>query len=336
MDNETNNELEENETEDRSQDSLESNDTKEDNSSTVIDSTDPSDNVSSPPPQEPRKKRSLKHLFGKLNLYILCFGLILCVSIFVAVIAYIDNKGSSTSTNISSNSLSASTLAQLANTNATVGSTGQLLNVESSAVFAGQVLARQDLDVAGNLNVGGTLGLNNLSVAGTSQFGQAQINKTLSVAGDSNLQGQVTINNALQVSGAGNFSGALSTPQLTTTNLQLNGDLDLTHHISAGGTSPTKLNGNALGSGGTASISGSDTAGSIAINTGGSPAAGCFVTINFNAKFNTTPHVLVTPIGSAAGGLAYYVDRSSTDLSICDNTNPPANASFGFDYFVVD
>jgi cytoskeletal protein CcmA (bactofilin family) len=186
------------------------------------------------------------------------------------------------------------------------------------------------------LQIGGTLALSNLTVSGTSQFGQATVNQNLAVAGNTAIQGATTIAKSLQVNGSGTFSGSLSAPQITTPSLQLNGDLVLTHHISVGGSTPTRSGGTALGSGGSVSVSGSDTAGSITINTGSNPAAGCFVTITFTTKYNATPHVLATPIDSAAGGLSYYITRSTTNFSICDSTTPPAGSSFGFDYFVLD
>jgi hypothetical protein len=83
-------------------------------------------------------------------------------------------------------------------------------------------------------------------------------------------------------------------------------------------------------------VSGSDTAGFININTGGAPSAGCFITVNFASRFNSTPRVLVTPVGSDSGALNYYVNRSSTSFSVCVATVPPAFASFGFDYFVLN
>jgi cytoskeletal protein CcmA (bactofilin family) len=297
----------------------------------------PSEGGESPEPSQHHKSvlaRLIKFI-SNINLYLSLFVLIIIIGVFITIVSYLESKNSSTTTNINSKSLSAGTLAQLANTNATVGSNGQILNVESSAVFAGQVLVRQGLDVAGNLNVGGTLVLNSIAVTGSSQFSQTNINKGLSVAGDSNFQGNTTVNKDLQVGGSGTFSGDLSAPQLTTSSLQLNGDLILNHHLTASGSTPSRTNGEALGSGGTSSVSGSDTAGSIAINTGSNAAAGCFMTINFSSPFSAIPHVIVTPIGANAGGLSYYVNRNTTSFSVCDDTAPPANASFGFDYFVV-
>ncbi len=308
--------------------------------STVSPSPTPSPTTTAPAPsqtpepllQKPGRFRRLRQRF---NIYLLLFGFVLAVAIIIILVAYLESRQSTTG-NVPTQNLSQSTLQQLANSNATVGSNQSVLNVESSAVFAGQVLVRQNLEVAGNLQIGGTVALSNITVNGTSQFGQVNVNKNLAVAGDTAIQGAATISKSLQVSGSGTFSGTLSAPQVTTSTLQLNGDLVLTHHISAGGSTPSRSNGPALGSGGTSSVSGSDTAGSITINTGGSPAAGCFITVTFASAYGATPHVLVTPIGSAAAGLNYYVNRSTTSFSVCDASVPPAGSSFGFDYFIVD
>ncbi len=277
-----------------------------------------------------------RRIIARVNVYLLLLVIILLVSITIIMAAYLNSKHASSKANLTSQNLSASTLAQLANSDATVGNVNQILNIESSAIFAGKVLIRQGLDVAGNLNIGGALSLNNLTVSGTSQFGQAQINKDLQVAGNTSLQGAVTIAKNLQVNGGGNFSGPISAPQITASSLQLNGDLILTHHITTGGSLPSHAGDNALGIGGTSSISGSDTAGTININTGSNTAAGCFVKVNFAAHYASTPHILLTPIGSSAGGLSYYVNRTANGFSVCDATVPPAGSSFGFDYFVIN
>jgi cytoskeletal protein CcmA (bactofilin family) len=281
-----------------------------------------------------KKSKSLKKLRQRFNILILMFGFIVVVALGIILVAYSQSKKSS-SNNIQTQSLSQSTLEQLANNDATVGSSKSILNVQSSAVFAGQVLVKQNLEVAGNLQIGGTVALSNIAVSGTSQLGQVTISKNLAVTGDTAIQGSSTIAKSLQVNGNGSFGGTLTAPQIVTPSLQLNGDLVLTHHINIGGGTPNRSGGSALGSGGSVSVSGSDTAGSTTINTGGGPAAGCFVTITFTNQFAVTPYILVTPIGSSAGGLSYYVNASTTGFSICDASPPPPGASFGFDYFVV-
>ena len=289
----------------------------------------------SQPPKKPKRKGPLPRWFGGANIYILSLALIIVVALVAMTIAYLHSREAASNHNIKSQDLSQSTLNQLANSDVTVGDAKQTLNVQSNAVFAGQVLIRSNLEVAGKLQIGNSLSLPGIAVSGTSLLDEVQVNKDLAVAGDTALQGQLTVQKSLNVTGNGTF-GSLSATQLTVNTLLLNGDLKLTHHISAGGVNPGRSNGGALGSGGTSSVSGSDTAGSITINTGGGPSAGCLVTVNFSSRFNSTPHVVITPVGSAAAGLNYYINRSTSNFSVCTTNAPPAGASFGFDYVAID
>lgn len=284
--------------------------------------------------RKPFGKRILDRLLG-FNIYLLLFIFVLIIAALIIFLTYNYSRKQSGENKVNTTSLSQDTLDKLANSDATVGSSGQVLSVQSSAVFAGKVLARSDLEVAGNLRLGGSLNLPNIVVNDTANLGQATVSKNLAVTGNIAVQGQQTIAGALQVGGTGRFTGALSAPQISTNSLQLNGDFVLTRHLTIGGGTPSRSNGTALGSGGTASVSGSDTAGSVSINTGGGPGAGCFITVTFTSRYSSTPRVLVTPVGSAAGGLAFYINRSTTNFSICTSNAPPANASFGFDYFVA-
>lgn len=302
----------------------------------IVDATSTS-GVQAPGELDPKKgKKSLKQRLSAFNLYFLLFLLILVLAGAIAMIAYFQSKSASNTATLKSDTLTQQSLQQVASSDASIGNAQQVLNVQSSAVFAGKVLIRDGLEVAGNLQIGGTVALSNITVSGTSQLGQVQISKNLSVAGDTALQGAVSITKSIQVNGGGTFNGPVSAPQITTSSLQLNSDLVLTRHIITGGGTPGRSNGVALGSGGTSSVSGSDTGGSITINTGSNPPAGCFVTITFTAKYNSVPHVLLTPVGSAGGGLAYYINRDTSGFTICDASPPPAGSSFGFDYFVVN
>src|SRR5690606_26012408 len=131
----------------------------------------------------------------------------------------------------------------------------------------------------------------------TSSFDQIQGN-SISISGDANIQGQLTVQQTLTTTGGASFGGPISAPQITVQSFQLTGDLQIIRHIDAGGGTPGKSDGNALGAGGTSSVSGTDTAGTITINTGGGPGPGCMITVIFAQPFNGTPHVVVTPVGS--------------------------------------
>ncbi len=302
---------------------------------TIVDATKSSGD-SQPSAPAPKPVHGLKKLMRVLNIYLLLFVFILVIAGVIIGVAYFQSKKQSSSGVVQSQNLSQKTLEQLASSDAQVGDAKQVLNVQSNAIFAGKVLVRDSLEVAGSIQVGGTVTLTNLNVTGATNFEQTQVSKNLSVGGDAAIQGSVTVQRSLQVNGGGTFNGPVAAPQITTSVFQLNGDLTLTHHIIAGGPSPSRSNGPALGSGGSSSVSGSDTSGTLNVNTGGGTGNGCFATISFAQRYNGTPHVIVTPVGADAGALDYYVTRTSSSFSICDASAPPSGVSFSFDYFVVD
>lgn len=284
---------------------------------------------------EAKKLPFFKRLLKGTNIYLLLFILLLVIAGIIATAVYLSSKKAADNS-VPTQTLSQDALKQLATSDVTVGQPKQTLSVQSNAIFSGKVLVRDSLEVAGTIQVGGSLNVPGITVSGNSIFEQIQINKGLSVAGDTSVQGQMTVAKNLTVGGGGTFGGAVSAPQINVNTLQLNGNLTLTKHISAGGATPSRSNGDALGSGGTTAVSGSDIAGSVNVNTGSGPNAGCFATINFTTKYNSTPRVIVTPIGSAAANLAYYINRTTSNFSICAANTPPSNASFGFDYFIVE
>jgi len=283
-----------------------------------------------------KSKSPLSKFFARFNIYLLLFALLLLIAGVVAFVSYQKDKANfAKKENINNQPLSDEVLEQLRQTDVTVGDPKQILSVESNAIFAGQVLIKGNLEVAGQIKSGVPVSLSSLNVSGTTTFGKIQGGE-LQITGNSTIQGQLNVQKGLTVAGSASVSGLLSAAQLNIQNLEVSGDLKINRHIDAGGGTPGRSNGSALGAGGTSSISGTDTAGTVAINTGGGPPAGCLVNVTFNQRYNGTPHVVVSPVGSAGGGLGYYVNRSNTGFSICTVTAPPAGQSFAFDYIVID
>ncbi len=284
---------------------------------------------------KPKKRLNIQSLISRINIYLLVFILIVVLAAVVVFIGVQRSKKEAVTPTISTQKLTQEELEKLQSTESKVGGAKQTLSIESNAIFTGKVLLRDSLDVAGTLKVGSSLTVPGLNVSGSSTFDQVLANK-MSITGDATVQGQLNVQKNLVISGGATFGGQVSAPQLTIQSLQLNGDLTLSRHIDAAGGTPGMSSGSALGSGGTSSVSGTDTAGTLTINTGGGPGAGCFATLTFAQKFNTTPHVVITPVGSGAAGINYYVNRSSTSFSICTTNSAPAGASFSFDYIVID
>jgi hypothetical protein len=298
----------------------------------------PSNGVGGSPrqtPEEPKRpRRSLREVIAHSNIYLLIFIILLLAMGVGATALFFREKSVNDAHNLTPQSLSTEELNQLANSGVTVGDPKQVLTVQSNSIFTGKLLVRSDLEVAGKLIVGSSLSLTGVTVSGNSIFDDVQITRSLSVNGNTSVQGKLTAQ-SLATSGSASFGGTVTSSALVTNRLSLNGDLVLTRHIAIGGASPSRSNGGALGSGGTSSVSGSDSAGSIRINTGGSPSAGCFITVNFTQVFDS-PHVVVTPVGSSGGSIDYYVTRSSGKFSLCTSSAPGAHKNFSFDYIVLD
>jgi cytoskeletal protein CcmA (bactofilin family) len=282
-----------------------------------------------------------KNLFQKVsgivsgvNIYILLFILVLLLAGIAAFASYRANKNA-VNPNISGQTLSDKDLQNLKNNDTTVGDVKQTLTIASNAIFNGKVLVKDSLDVAGTIRVGSTLSLPGISVSGTSSFENVQVGNNLSVAGNAAVQGTLTVQKNISVGGGASFAGTISAPALSIDRLIINQNLQLNRHIEAGGGTPGISRGPAMGGAGTVSINGSDTAGTVTLNFASS-ASGTLANINFVIGFNQTPHVVITPVGSACSGLNYYVNRSTSGFSIATSSNTPNGGSCSFDYIVMD
>lgn len=298
----------------------------------------------SPPPTLPNnkkpekiKRRWFKRIIDHFNIYLLLFVALILIAIAVIVFSLVQNRNSNNNSQleVTTEPLSEEILDQLRQTDVKVGNPKQILSIESNAVFAGKVLVKDTLEVASSINAGGSINTPSLNVSGSSAMNQLQANQ-LQITGDASIQGSMNVQNNLTVSGSGTFNGGLTASSLNIQNLNIDGDLQFNRHITPSGGNPSKSDGNALGAGGTSSVSGTDTAGTVTINTGGNPASGCFITVNFTQGFNGTPHVVITPVGSGAAGLNYYINRSGDNFSICSTNPAPGSQNLMFDYIVVN
>lgn len=290
----------------------------------------------------PEKKLSpVKRFFRKVNIYFLIFVLVVVGAGIFMLVTYLNSTKDPTVPNIASQPLTEDALKELANTNVSVGDVSQTLTIQGNAIIAGQTLMRGNLSVAGNIQTGGTITVPKLTVSGDTNLGATQIN-SLQVATNVAIQGTTTMRD-LNVAGATSFSGTVTASQITVSKLIMSGNavLEIPNHISFTGSSPNRsiTSSALLGSGGSISVSGSDTTGTITINTGNAPSiasGNCFARITFQQVFTNRPHVIVSPFSVTAGKLQYYVDRDNTGFSICTINAPDANKQFGFDYFVTN
>lgn len=286
-----------------------------------------------------KQPNALKKILKRFNVYLLLFLLLAVIGAVVFAVSYLNSKKSPPAPSVASQTLSQSELKQLANSNATVGGSGQTLTVQGNAVFSGNVLVRSNLNVAGTVQLGGNLDVAQITASNSANLANTQIS-TLQVANTAIFQGLVTVQNGMNVAGNSSFSGAVSIGSLTVTNLTMSGNasLQVPNHISFPGAFPGRsVNFGVLGNGGSANISGSDTAGTVSINTGNNPTAGCFISIVFDVEYKSMPNIIIGPINAGAAQSQYYVgNRTQHGFSICTVNTPPANSAFAYSYFITD
>jgi cytoskeletal protein CcmA (bactofilin family) len=268
------------------------------------------------------------------NKYLFVF-ILLIIGAGGAVMYALNAAKNSTQPTVKTQSLTSKEIATLKGNTTFVGDPQQTLSVQSSSVFEGAVLLKNNLEVAGSLKVSSPLSLSGLTVSGSTTLGQTAVN-ALSVSGNATLQSDVNISKNLIVAGASSFGGPVTAGQISVTNLLLGGDLAIPRHITTRAGIPAKQCGPAIGDG-SCSVNGSDTAGTVNLNTGNSAGTGILATVTFSAAYAGNPHVVITPIGVNGADLHYYItNRTSTGFSIATTTAPPNNANFAFDYIIVD
>jgi hypothetical protein len=275
-------------------------------------------------PKAPNK--IISYLKG-LDRYTLIFLFFIIIVIFL--IFYLVEKNKNPTSSIKTQTLSQSTLSQLNNNDIQVGGSQQILNVQSNSIFDGTVLIKSQLQVAGDLSS------QNINISGNSQLNTISSN-SLVVSGVTTLKGQLAVGGGLNVTGTTILSGAVSVGALTANSLQVNGDISVLHHLVTNGTNPTISNLGSIGSGGTTSINGTDTAGTININFGsGAANNSCDVAINFSQSFSVTPVIVISPSNSFAATTNYYIaNKSKTGFDLC-NSNPSSLNTATFDYMVI-
>lgn len=291
-------------------------------------------------PQLPSKPKlsfvqKIEHYIKKINVYILLFIFILILAGIATFASYRSSKNTGQN-DIDGQTLSVEDLQNLKNNNATVGDAKDTLTIASNAIFNGRVLARNDLDVAGTLRVGENISLTGMTASGTSTLEDLQVGNNLSVAGNAAVQGTMSIQSNLTVSGGASFAGPIYAPSINVDQFTINQNLVVNRHIDAGGSTPSVSPGPGMQGGGTVSIGGNDTAGTVNLNFGASPIAGILAYITFVNAFSDTPHVVITPVGSSCSGLNFYVNRSSTGFSIASTNAGSAGANCAFDYIIIN
>lgn len=307
-------------------------------SSGTAESMSPDMNAPAKEGKPAKKQGPLKKILKHVNIYLLIFIVLLIIGVGITAYGYLKSKAAPTVPTIASQNLTESELKQLANSNATVGGSGQTLNIQGNTVFSGQVLIRSNLDVAGTIQLGGSLNVASLNVSGASNLQTTQAN-TLQVSGTSIFQGVVTIQNGLDATGATSINNAtIGTETVNKIIMSGNAQLQIPNHLGFSGSATPHLSGASGLGGGSATISGSDTSGTVTVTTGGGPSAGCYANITFATAFYSSKPNVILSLESNSGPLSleyYAANLSTTGFSICSANTPPANTQFMFSYFTT-
>lgn len=269
------------------------------------------------------------------NPYLLLFIAVLLIAGVVVAVAQLTEKEQDPE-NISyqGSELDQATLDKLLSKENNIGTPDQTLTVAANAIFDGKVLVKGDLDVAGKITMGQPLSLPGITVAGTSTFEDMQA-KSLSLLGSLTVQQSINVQESANITGNVSVGGTISASKISADIIEFTKGLSLSGHVITGGGIPAISSGTAVGGGGTVSISGNDTAGTIVVNTGGGPPAGIMANINFTKAYDATPKVQITPVNSSTGNLNFYVERSKSGFSVGTSNAPSGGTSYVFDYFVA-
>jgi hypothetical protein len=225
---------------------------------------------------------------------------------------------------------------KLSEIGSSLGNNGQVLNIGADTIFRSKIDVGGDLSVGGHFNANGPVTLSELNISGTTALSGLNVGSNLTVAGSATFLKGITVAGLAGVNGNLNISGATSVNSLNASTISVQtitiaGPLTI-GHLRTQGPAPV-INAGSVGAGGTVSISGNDTSGTVNINTGGGPG-NLLATITFRAAYSSTVHVLLSPVTSSSATAGTYVTRTGGGFQIHAN-NPPSSAVLSYDYFVT-
>lgn len=278
---------------------------------------------------------------------------VIVLAINVGVIAYfMQGQDKLSSSSMPEVAISGEVLNSLGVNRTPVTNQGVELTIGPNSKFNGKVEIGGDTSISGQLQLnntltaskvvapelqGGRTALAQLDVNGDTKLATTTVARDLSVNGTTKLQGALQVAQLLTVSNnaniAGNLAvgGTLSVRNFHAASLTSETTLTIGGHVVTRGNAPSVSVGSAAGSNGTVSISGNDTAGTVAVNMGVGAGNGTLANVSFTRNYGTTPHVVITPVGMGGN---FYVNRNSSGFSInVSGALPPAGVAF--DYIVM-
>ena len=283
--------------------------------------------------KQEKKKKGLLERFKTFNPFLIAM---VGVGVVVVVVLIVVFTGADPE-NFVGTELSEDELTSLVAESSENQSTGQVLRIGPTTEFAQDLSVLQDVEIVGNLVVAGEIINANSSLAGQDAEDPNDAGSgDLAIDGDALFSGNVATQGSLTVTGTLTVNSTITATEVAATSLAVTGDAQFSRHIVSNSTFVVVSTGSAAGSGGTTSASGNDIAGTITINTGGSPTAGVLANIGFQQQYGNTPSVIITPVTAAAAQTEFYVNRSTTGFSIRTNNIPPATAVLQYDYIIIE
>lgn len=281
-------------------------------------------------------------------------AVVLILAINAAVIGFVIHGQSKSGKTLNQDqvTLSQASLDKLGVNRSSVGDAGVQLTIGPATQFNSKVKVAGDVSIGGQLTINskfnasdaslaqleaGNTALNQLNVNGDTTSSSLVLRNDLNVNGIARFQKAVTmsqlltVNNNVNVSGSLSVGGALLVNSLHTSSLVIDSTITVGGHVITRGAAPGVSSGSGVGSNGTVSISGNDTSGTVAVNTGVGAGNGIVANVSFRSKYGNTPHVVVTPVGPGVN--SFYVNRSASGFSIGVSGSMSAGGH-AFDYIV--
>lgn len=259
-------------------------------------------------------------LFGH-GKQVLTVIVILLLLIAAGLIGSFIAKKTTKSTNtvvVNTQSLDSGTLNKLTQQLNGKSQVSQQLTISPSTLF------KNDVNVQNNLSVKGTSNLQGAVTTG----GNLTVNGSLTATNGASVGGNLTVNGKIT-------AASLSVGSITLSTLSLSGNLTVGGHIITVGT-PPNITASVAAAGGTASISGNDSSGTITITTGGrTPIAGEMAIITFRTSYQLAPRVLLTPLNAEAASVEPFVTENSTFFTVRSAATPAASTIYSFNYLVT-
>jgi cytoskeletal protein CcmA (bactofilin family) len=205
------------------------------------------------------------------------------------------------------------------------------LNVAGDTTLSGQVLLNSKI-TGTNANFtqlqAGKTSFSELDINGNTTTNNLNLRKDLVVAGSTQFQGPVnlsqllTVNNSVNILGNLSVGGTLTVGTFSARSLTSTSTLTIGGHVITNGISSSLAPGNALGSNGTASVSGNDAAGAIAINIGVGAVGGTLASIAFHNQYASVPRVVITPVGVGANFYIFNLTTSGFSVGVTSGLPP--------------